>query len=206
MKKSNSKILHYLKNNAVYLILSLCIIAIGLSVTLMMVNRDSKIKDDSSLPVETPVPDDKPNEEPVIKVVTFIMPVTNPSNIGDYSEAMVFNPTLDRYSSHLAIDFFAPEGTPVCAVYEGEIESVTNTLLHGTTIVINHGDGLKTYYNSLADGDMVTVGQKVAQGDIIGEVSTTNRQEYQSGAHLHFSVEENGEVIDPIKYLPFVEK
>jgi murein DD-endopeptidase MepM/ murein hydrolase activator NlpD len=68
-------------------------------------------------------------------------------------------------------------------------------------VTIDHGNGLKTVYNSLADGDSVTEGQVVKAGDVIGQVSVTNRQEYKSGAHLHFEVLENGDSIDPIKYL-----
>ena len=134
------------------------------------------------------------------------MPVNTTISVGEYSETMVFNQTLNRYSSHKAIDFFAPEGTPVMAVYDGTIESVNTSLLQGTTIIIDHGNGLKTVYNSLLDGDDVIVGQKVTQGEVIGEVSATNRQESKDGPHLHFSVEENGQVIDPIKYLAIAEK
>ena len=106
----------------------------------------------------------------------------------------------------MAIDFFAEEGTNVLAVYDGTISNIENTLLTGTTITIDHGNGLFTVYNSLADGDSVTVGQSVKQGDVIGQVSVSNRQEYKSGAHLHFEVYENGENIDPAKYLAFEEK
>ena len=134
------------------------------------------------------------------------MPVANASEVGEYSETMVFNQTLSRFESHKAIDFYAEEGASVVAVYDGTVESVTNTLLHGTTIVIDHGDGLKSIYNSLADGDSVVSGQTVKQGDVIGQVSSTNRQEYKDGPHLHFVVEENGQVIDPAKYLTFNEK
>jgi murein DD-endopeptidase MepM/ murein hydrolase activator NlpD len=205
MKNSNSKVLNYLRQNAVYLILALCIIAIGLSVTLMLVNRDKIVDNQLSAPIITPDDNDEKEEE-TVKIVSFIMPIANALDIGEYSEQPVFNDTLDRYSSHMAMDFFAEEGTSVCAVYDGVVESVTSTLLQGTTVVIDHGDGLKTSYNSLADGDMVTVGQTVKQGDIIGELSTSNRQESHTGAHLHFSVTENGQAINPSKYLVFDEK
>jgi murein DD-endopeptidase MepM/ murein hydrolase activator NlpD len=134
------------------------------------------------------------------------MPVESSSEYGEYADTMVFNQTLNRFESHKAIDFFAEEGAPVVAVYDGTVESVTNTLLHGTTIIIDHGNGLKSIYNSLADGDGVVAGQTVSQGDVIGEVSSTNRQEYKDGPHLHFAVQENGEIIDPAKYLTFSEK
>ena len=113
---------------------------------------------------------------------------------------------MQIYSSHLAIDYYAPEGTNVLAVFDGNVLSIETTFLQGTTITIDHGNGLYSIYNSLADGDSVSVGQKVSQGDVIGQVSTTNKQEYKSGAHLHFEVKENGKLIDPAKYLESQEK
>lgn len=218
MKKSNSKVLNFLKSNAVYFIFALCIVAVGLSITLVLLNKtpvdqvqdpvgdqivvekpnDEDVKVDEILPPE--------NSEPVSKPIEFVMPVESSTSIGEYSEQMVFNSTLGRFSAHLAVDFYAPEGTKVLAVYDGTVESVTTEFLTGTTVTIDHGNGLKTVYNSLADGDSVTVGQTVKTGDVIGEVSVSNRQEYKEGAHLHFQVMENDEVIDPAKYLTFNEK
>ena len=225
MKQTESKALNFFKRNAVYLILAFCILAIGLSVTLVLVHRNNEAQQlenpleqedpsgNTDLPSEPEEPDDPVDvpgteepDEPVIDVIEFIMPVENATKIAGYSESMVFNSTLGRFSAHTAIDFFAAEGTPVYAVEDGTVESVTNGILEGVTVIIDHGDGLKTVYNSLADPDEVSVGQKVARGDKIGEVSVTNRQEYKDGAHLHFEVTENGETIDPGKYLVFEEK
>ncbi len=225
MKQTESKALNFFKRNAVYLILAFCILAIGLSVTLVLVHRNNEAQqlenpleqedpsDNTDLPSGPEEPDDPVDvpgteepDEPVIDVIEFIMPVENATEIAGYSESMVFNSTLGRFSAHTAIDFFAAEGTPVYAVEDGTVESVTNGILEGVTVIIDHGDGLKTVYNSLADPDEVSVGQKVARGDKIGEVSVTNRQEYKDGAHLHFEVTENGETIDPGKYLVFEEK
>ena len=232
MKKS--KTLNFIKQNAVYLVIALCILAIGLSATLMLTNKSANKSanveqppvvtpgepDEPETP-DTPVTPDEPDEpevpdeptinpdtpsQPVVEPITFIMPVDNPTNVEYYSDTMVFNSTLNHYTAHLAIDFFAPEGTPVYAVCDGKVSAVEKTLLEGVTVTIDHGDGLFSVYNSLADPDSVTVGQQVKKGDIIGEVSTTNRQEHKSGAHLHFEVIENGEIIDPEKYLTFNNK
>lgn len=219
-KQTENRFLIFLRRNMLYLILSACILAVGLSVTLMLINQqgnNSAVVEPDVPTIIDPVPDepDEPVIEPDIpedpvtpvdKPIIFIMPVENSASIGEYSETMVWNSTLNRFSAHLAIDFYADEGTPVLAVYDGVVESVETSLIKGTSITIDHGNGLKTVYNSLADGDMVVKGQSVKQGDIIGEVSISNRQEYKDGAHLHFEVFENGEKIDPVKYLSFEEK
>jgi murein DD-endopeptidase MepM/ murein hydrolase activator NlpD len=231
MKQTNGKFLTFIRKNAVYLVLSLCILAVGLSVAFMLINRPnesvdqgsnppvvtSPVDDTPSDPVVTP-PDDTPSDpvvtppdqnedvQPVQKPVTFIVPVAETTSVNDYSDTMVWNSTLGRFSAHKAVDFFAPEGTSVFAVFGGEIESVDNSFLEGYTVTVNHGNGLKTVYNSLSENVSVTVGQKINQGDVIGEVSVTNRKEDNDGAHLHFYMIEDGIVSDPGKYLSFENK
>ena len=221
MKKENKKILTFMRRNAIYLILAACIVAVGLSITFMMIRQSNGISNtgnENPPVIEKPVigqPDDdeqdvvvpEPDEgQPVQKPVVFVMPVENASSIAEYSDSLVWCSTLGRFQAHKAVDFYAPEGSDVLAVYDGVVESVTNSLLSGITVTINHGNGLKTVYNSLADGDSVVQGQSVNAGDVIGQVSVSNRQEYKDGAHLHFEVVENGLSIDPIKYLAFEEK
>lgn len=221
MKKENSsKVLRFMRRNAIYLILAACILAVGFSVTYMLIRQANEPTGElSNPPIVKPLPDEQePNEntgtitpeqpdvEPVQKPISFIMPVANPSSISEYNETMVWCSTLGRFQTHLAIDFYAEEGAPVLAVYDGTVEKVESSLIKGVTITIDHGNGLKTVYNSLADGDMVKEGQSVIAGDIIGEVSVSNRQEYKDGAHLHFEVMENGVIIDPVKYLAIEEK
>lgn len=216
MKQTMIKVMEFIKRRAVYLVLALCILAVGLSVTFMLINNNNDLSLDAGsdtptiiVPEEKPVekPEDTPvDTAPVEKVVSFIIPVANPSSVVDYSETMVFNSTLNRFSAHMAMDFFAPEGSDVYAVYDGKIVNIETTFLKGTTITIDHGNGLFSIYNSLADGDSVSVGQNVEQGDVIGQVSLSNRQEYKSGAHLHFEVKENGQLIDPYKYLESQDK
>ena len=221
-KESSNKVLKFMKRNAIYLVLIACILAVGFSVALMLIRQTNQPLGELNNPpvVENPNPDeqepdentgnitpDEPDQtEPVQKPVIFIMPVENPTTITEYSETMVWCSTLGRFQTHLAIDFYAEEGTPVFAAYDGTIEKIESSLLQGVTITIDHGNGLKTVYNSLADGDLVQEGQSVSAGDKIGEVSVTNRQEYKEGAHLHFEVLENGVIIDPVKYLAIEEK
>ncbi len=222
----------FLKKNAVYLIVGFCVLAIGLSVTLVLVNKNKKVDINNSAVIKDDIinDNDKPaqktddkkedpvvviddkEDEPVIVVdpedeeIVFGMPVASYTSFDGFTDTLRYNSTLRRYESHKAMDFYAEEGTSVCAVFGGVVESVTNDLLKGYTIVIDHGNGLKTIYNSLQDGDNVLEGQTVKKGDVIGEVSLSNRQEYKDGAHVHFAVTENGNYIDPENYLMMQDK
>lgn len=149
----------------------------------------------------SPEDDDKP-DEPTVNKIVFALPIATSTVIKSYtSSTVVFNKTLGVYTGHMGIDFAAEAGTDVVCVYDGTIESIVTSYLQGTTITVDHGNGLKSVYNSLEADESLSEGKKVAKGDKLGEVSDNNRQEYKDGPHLHFEVVENGKKVDPETYL-----
>ncbi|MBQ7164499.1 MAG: M23 family metallopeptidase [Clostridia bacterium] len=150
---------------------------------------------------------EKPDDKPTINRITFIMPCENAEVSKGYtSDTVVFNSTLGAYMGHMGIDFSAEEGAKVYCVYDGIVESVTTSYLNGTTVTVNHGNNLKTVYNSIVADESLYEGARISQGDVIGTVSANNLQEYKDGAHLHFEVIKNGSKIDPEEYLIGEEK
>ena len=146
-------------------------------------------------------------EEPVSGKVSFIMPCEGASVIKSYTEnTLVFNSTLGAYMGHMGIDFAASEGAEVVCVYDGVIESITTSYLTGTTIIVNHGNDLKTVYNSIDANEALYEGATVKQGAVLGYVSANNLQEYKDGPHLHFEVIKGGDKINPNDYLIGDEK
>ena len=67
----------------------------------------------------------------------------------------------------------------------------------GNLITIDHGDGLVTKYMHHAE-IYVKEGDVVEKGQQIGLSGTTGNS---TGNHLHFQVEEDGNAVDPLKYL-----
>ena len=67
----------------------------------------------------------------------------------------------------------------------------------GNYVVISHGSGNTTTYQHLSKRS-VSVGQVVAQGQVVGITGATG---VGSGPHLHFEITENGKIVDPLKYL-----
>ena len=136
--------------------------------------------------------------EPTIKEIAFIMPVANGNILKDYTAAsVVYNQTLGIYTGHLALDVGGAENAKVLAAYDGEVVSIVESYLEGTTVTIDHGDGLITIYMH-ASSVSVSEGTMVARGEQIGCVGSTGRS---TGPHLHFSVRENGAYVSPWKYL-----
>lgn len=174
-------------------------------------------QDQTQKPIEKPddTPTNNPNDNPsdntpntpVDTKIVFDMPIAETSVLKDYtSSTVVYNQTLGVYTGHMGIDFCAEKGTEVMASYGGTIESITTSYLQGTTVIIDHGNGLKSVYNSIDALESLSQGQTVTKGQVIGTVSDNNRQEYKDGPHLHFEVTLNGQKVDPDQYLMMNEK
>lgn len=105
---------------------------------------------------------------------------------------------------HDGLDLAAPQGTPLVAVAEGTVVVAgwCDCGL-GYYVEIDHGDGVHTVYGHMVGQPSVSVGQKVSQGDQIGQVGSTG---LSTGPHVHFMVRENGVTVDPKNYLPPVRE
>lgn len=95
-----------------------------------------------------------------------------------------------RYSSgkfHGAIDYGVSSGTPVYAAADGVVLTTKSiTTSYGTYVVIQHANGLQTWYAHGTPGSIcVSPGQSVAQGQMIMKSGNSGNS---SGPHLHFEV------------------
>ena len=103
---------------------------------------------------------------------------------------------------HNGIDLAAEAGSRVIAASSGTVEEVRNDDLYGTTVVIDHGNGLKSIYSNLAGTPAVAKGDTVSAGSVIGSVGDTAEAEIGEVAHLHFEMTKDGAEVDPADYLP----
>lgn len=98
---------------------------------------------------------------------------------------------------HRGVDLVAPSGTAIEAPAAGRVTVATERYEggahHGTVVVIDHGDGLQSFYSHL-DSLTVAPGQDVARGQTLGTVGSTGEV---TGPHLHFEVWRHGEPVDP---------
>lgn len=148
-------------------------------------------------------------EEPVTVEVPVVaeapQPVVQPLE-GDVVTAfsvdeLLYSPTMDDWRIHDGVDIAAQEGDSVVSASAGTVLSVTDDALLGTTVVIDHGNGVEATYASLQEGPVVTAGESVSAGQIIGTVGTTAASEAAQGPHLHFSVTKDGDAMDPSEFL-----
>ncbi len=106
---------------------------------------------------------------------------------------------LGNHRFHSAIDLAANKGVTIMASDGGEVIKVSTTGSLGKCVVIRHDNGEQTSYAHMSKIS-VSVGDKVYQGQKIGEVGATG---LATGYHLHFEIIVGGEKIDPEKYIAF---
>jgi murein DD-endopeptidase MepM/ murein hydrolase activator NlpD len=99
---------------------------------------------------------------------------------------------------HPGIDIGVPSGTPIHAVADGTVSIAGPEGGYGNYTCIDHGGGLSTCY-AHQESIAVSVGEHVSQGQVIGISDCTG---LCFGPHLHFEVRVNGQVVDPMGYLP----
>lgn len=98
---------------------------------------------------------------------------------------------------HTGLDIACPYGTNIKAADGGTVIYAGWQGSYGKLVGIRHDNGSETYYAHCSTL-LVSVGQKVYQGQTIARVGLTGNT---SGAHCHFEVRINGTRVNPLNYL-----
>lgn len=134
----------------------------------------------------------------------FAMPVGG-NIIKDYSEKeLKYSNTYKDWRLHTGIDIAAKKGTQIHAAGNGKVTEVTDDKLLGSTVVIDHGNGIVASYSGLLK-PLVKVGQIIEAGTTIGGIGEVPSESLDE-AHLHFAVKVNGKTENPIEALNLGEE
>ena len=125
----------------------------------------------------------------------FIMPVEGISS-GVYGSQRILNGKPKW--PHYGIDIAAKQGTMIKSSGSGVVTMAEDDLYYtGGTIIMDHGHGISTIYSHL-ETVLVSVGDIINQGDIIGTVGSTGRS---TGPHLDFRINWFQTRLDPMSVL-----
>ncbi|WNF32983.1 M23 family metallopeptidase [Aeribacillus composti] len=156
------------------------------------------------------------NEEQSVEVnqsvENFKMPAIDPdavkvvTNFYDFNAsekeqetALVFH--NNTYHPNQGIDIASNDGKAfeVTASLSGTVAKAEKDSLLGYVVEIEHENGVKTIYQSLAD-TKVQAGDKVKQGEIIGQAGK-NQFNKDAGVHVHFEIRKDGKAYNPLNYM-----
>jgi murein DD-endopeptidase MepM/ murein hydrolase activator NlpD len=107
------------------------------------------------------------------------------------------DPFTGTYQPHNGLDIAAPKGTPVHASARGVVRFAGYQTKLGKTVIIDHGNGLRTYYGHLSRIN-VNKGQRVSRYDLIGQVGSSG---YSTGPHLHYEIRKGRKPQNPYAYI-----
>ena len=125
----------------------------------------------------------------------FIMPVEGIIS-GVYGSQRILNGKPKW--PHYGIDIAAKQGTMIKSSGNGVVTMAEDDLYYtGGTIIMDHGHGISTIYSHL-ENILVSVGDKINQGDVIGTVGSTGRS---TGPHLDFRINWFQTRLDPMSVL-----
>lgn len=124
------------------------------------------------------------------------------------------SPTSGASSSHSGIDIPAPQGSKFIAVHDGEITFRQFLGAGGYTITLSF-DNYKVSYCHSEPNFIVEVGDKIKQGQVIGNVGPkyvtgVKGNQYHdgigftngatTGPHLHLGIRLNDKYVNPVDY------
>jgi murein DD-endopeptidase MepM/ murein hydrolase activator NlpD len=110
-----------------------------------------------------------------------------------------FGQRMDPFSGegayHSGVDISAPSGTPVRATADGIVVHAGWSGGYGRLVVVDHGNGMETYYAHLSRMTVLD-GQEVRRGEMIGKVGASGRA---TGSHLHYEVRIGRAPVNPYR-------
>lgn len=136
-------------------------------------------------------------DEKYVYEYTYLRPVEG-HTMKEYSmDKVVYSKTLDMWKVHDGIDICANDGEEVKASEKGIVERVYEDAFYGTSVIIDHQNGIKTVYRNLGKEVTVKEKQEIKKGQKIGNVGDTSNGEAKDETHIHFEVIKNGEIVNP---------
>jgi murein DD-endopeptidase MepM/ murein hydrolase activator NlpD len=142
------------------------------------------------------LPGARMNPDDLSKVMgsLFVFPVQGPisSFFGERPD-----PFTGVANYHNGIDIVNKPGTPILAAMSGTVADVGFNNNYGNYVILKHTGGYQTLYGHMIRY-VVARGQKIQQGQKIGDLGTTG---YSTGPHVHFSIFRNGQPVDPLRFL-----
>ena len=111
-----------------------------------------------------------------------------------------FHPIYKYWKLHAGRDYAAPCGSPIRAAASGTIIMAGDGGGYGNRVVIDHGivsgEGLATTYNHMQS--IRKRSGTISRGEVLGYIGTTGTS---TGCHLHFETLQNGDFVDPRRWL-----
>ncbi len=215
----NNKFRNFIKAKGYYIVLLICAVAVGVSGYFLLTADKSEepavevvasVHDstqesvqNSSEPTESITPSEGEQVLATQGVEPFMLsaPVDGDALTAFAADHLAYNTTTRDWRTHEGIDLSAVIGQEVLAAADGTVYTIYDDENYGMTVVMRHTNGFTTHYSNLSENVLVSVGQVVEAGTVLGTVGQTANAEAATAPHLHFALYQNNVPVDPSEYL-----
>lgn len=221
MKFYKSKTAKFLAGKGFYLVLAVCMAAMGIAVYSVLDATDitqpqenSSINESSQAPILPSVPieqepssiEEEPQNssqetEPVDNegVATFFMLPLNGEILKHYDETQLqYSATYNDMRLHTGTDIKPTDSKEVVSAGDGTVSSVEENTVLGNVITVEHGGGVVIRYCGIKD-ITVNAGDIISAGFVIGQVGAVTN-ECIDEEHIHIEVFKNGKPVNPEEF------
>jgi murein DD-endopeptidase MepM/ murein hydrolase activator NlpD len=139
-------------------------------------------------PHVTPAPTSAPEPRWVRPVAGGLIRAFSPS-------ALIYQPTMDAWAAHPAVDVSSVAGEPVLSPTDGKVYAVTSDARYGLSVTIRLEDGSLLSLMGLKTAS-AAVGDSVAAGQSLGASGGMMSAEASDPTHIHIYWEKNGKTLD----------
>jgi len=168
--------------------------------------------DTNAAPETTPeaAPEATPNATESAAATTFdyftdadrlMWPVYGDISMIFSQDRLIYNPTLDQWRTNDDLRISAQEGTPVRTAAAGRVAEIGSDRVYGNFVRIDNGNGWETIFGQLMDGILVSEGDIVQAGQVIGGVGRPSVFTVLDGHHVSLRVLHEDNLIDPMTLL-----
>ena len=111
--------------------------------------------------------------------------------------ALIRDVTFGRYQTNDNMRIEGREGDPVRAVADGRVVGLGRDFFRGYYVTIDHGNGWLSTVGQLMENALVSEGDIVRGGEIIGGVGRPSDSASLLGTHTHLHITHDGVPMNP---------
>ena len=123
-----------------------------------------------------------------------------PSDVRSAIGSLWNDPRDGGTRKHEGVDIFAPKHSPAIAVADGLVLTVSESELGGKYVFMQPKDADYNVYYAHLDSQLVSPGQRVSAGQVLGLTGNTGNARY-TPSHLHFGIYSPAGAIDPLLFI-----
>ncbi|MES2906306.1 MAG: M23 family metallopeptidase [Pseudomonadota bacterium] len=132
------------------------------------------------------------------------LPIRKPLQTNDVNSnfGARVDPFTGRPALHAGIDFGGDTGDLIYATANGVVTKAGRLGGYGNLVEVSHSNGIATRYGHMS-AILVTVGQKIKSGDVVGKMGSTGRS---TGSHLHYETRIDNNAVNPMRFVRAAKK